>query len=245
MGAGENQHMSPSVTAESPVHSSKAANQAAFKAMLKTRQLLMQELIQIKKDGGGSQQVAAWQQKNADRLEELQVQSVALAAARPPSRMPEITQINLPKDTSETRREFMKERVRLFNDRARVHNETLQATPAERRAAMEEWAKLNATALAQQAARARTMREERPVAGMPRLPDSPMIPERASPELTDFLTKRHTMMKEKMEMTSSLQTVTPEQQRQAMEQWYIKNASRIEAMQTAALRLSSTRQPPY
>lgn len=165
--------------------------------------------------------------------------------AQPPfsSYTPQTAPAPAPPGQSETTQAFMQERTRLMQAQQQAMRGLAQAPPEERHAAMEKWHQENAGALAAQQELAVKMgAESRP----PRLrvPSEPSIPESATPEMREFLTARHAVMKDQMEMLNQLDTAPAEQRHQAMEKWHEQNAPRLQAMQAAATKLSQSQPSP-
>jgi hypothetical protein len=146
---------------------------------------------------------------------------------------------------SEVATAFHAGRAKLMRDQQQHMRQLAHATPEERHQSMEKWHEEHAAdeLAAQQQLAIQMGAESRP----PKLhiPSAPNIPGNATPELREFLTARHVVMKDHMEMMNQLQNATPEKRHQAMEKWHEQNASRLETMQTAASRLSESQPPPH
>ncbi len=146
---------------------------------------------------------------------------------------------------SETTQAFMQARSRLQQDHQKLLHTLRNASPEEHAQTLEKWHQEHATELAAQQELAVRMGAETLPARLP-IPAKPRIPENATPELREFLTARHAVIKDQMEMMNQLRDAPPEEQHQAMEKWHQANSGRLEAMQTTATKLSQS-QPanPY
>jgi len=148
-----------------------------------------------------------------------------------------------PPAPSEAATAFQAGRAKLMRDHQQLMREMAHATPEERHQSMEKWREEHADELAAQQQLAIQMgAESRPP--QLRVPSAPRIPDNATPELREFLTARHAVMKDQTEMMNQLQNATPEERHQAMEKWHQQNATRLEAMQTAASQLAKSQPPP-
>lgn len=154
-----------------------------------------------------------------------------------PQQNPSARQLPIPPGASENLKTFLTERNRLRAERMQMEVRLGTATPEERAQAMEKWRQENAVALSSLPPRAQEMATQSH-GSHHHVPSAPRIPENASPELRKVLTDRHALMKERVEMMNQLQNATPEERRQAMEQWRAKNASHLEETQAAASNLS-------
>lgn len=157
----------------------------------------------------------------------------------PSSQAPSPHQAVLPVDSSDTLKTFLAARQQLQKGHAKMMAGLKNATPEERTQALEKWHQEHATELAAQQELAVKMGAESRPARLPILA-KPRIPENATPELREFLTARHDVMKDQMELMNQLSDAPPEQQHHAMEKWNKQNSTRLEAMQIAATKLSQS-----
>lgn len=144
--------------------------------------------------------------------------------------------------TGHAAEKFHQERARLMHARRELVKQLVDSSPEKRDEAMELWDEENSEALdAQQQLAIQMAAESEPPRF--RVPTAPRIPENATPELREFLTARHAVMKDRAEMMDQLRDYSGEERHQAMEKWHEKNTSRLEAMQTTASRLTEARKP--
>ena len=168
-----------------------------------------------------------------------------IPVARPPSPrpipQPETAQVS--SGQSESMKAFLLERDRLQQDRQKLIEALRTATPEERRKVMEKWHAENAPAhTAQQELAIKMGAEFRPP--QLRIPPEPRIPENATPELREFLTARYALMKDQSEMMNQLADASPEERQQATQKWHEQSATRREAMQATASKLSKASSRP-
>lgn len=139
--------------------------------------------------------------------------------------------------------EMRENQTKLMESRQKLMEDMKGASPEEMRSAMEKWQSENAQALAKQQQLASQLRSESRSSVPPDLPE-PRIPENASPEMRELITARHALMKDQMETMRSLETVSPEERRIAMEEWRTENTKKFEAVHAAAKKLSES-QPKH
>ena len=210
---------------------------ALDQAALEERRAITQEIAKLAKSGLSPEQISAWHEKNAARLE-ANVQKLAAISARQNSvPRPYIQEVQIPAGASEALETFLMERAKLNNEQVRIHNQTLKAPPKEREQALEDWQNQNVAALEAQADRAAQVSAETPPPTL-RVPTAADIPRNATPELRDFLTQRNTIIQAEADVTARLKTATPEERQHALEAWRATNPLPVRAMQQAADRLA-------
>lgn len=148
----------------------------------------------------------------------------------------------IPPAPSEAAIAFQAGREKLMGAHQQLMRLMQEAGPGEQQQIMEKWHEEHAAELAAQQQLAIQMgAESRPI-NIP-VPSAANIPANATPELREFLTARHAVMKDQAEMLNQLQNATPDQRQQAMQKWHEQNATRLEAMQSAASQLSKSQAP--
>ncbi len=138
---------------------------------------------------------------------------------------------------------FLVTREKLMRSRQQLMQGLADSAPEERHKAMEKWHKENAEALgAQQQLAIRMGAESR----LPRvLIQEPRIPDNATPELREFLTTRHALMKDRAEMMNQLRDATPEEQQNTMKAWHESYSERLAALRSLASKTSLSVSPSH
>lgn len=215
---------------------------ALDQAALEERRAFTQEIAKLAKSGLSPEQISAWHEKNAARLEANGQKLAAISARQNSVPQPYIQQIHIPAEASEVMKSFLMERAKLNNEQVRIHNQTLQASPKERSRAIEDWQNQNTAALEAQAARAAQISTESPPPTL-RVPTEADIPRNATPELRDFLTRRNAIIQALSDLNARLETANLEESQQVVQDWKIENSARTNALQKAALHLSAGDNP--
>ncbi len=198
------------------------------------RKSLAREMMALVESGASPQEIETWHEANAARHQALRDAAIAMAARQTPPELPFIEEIQLPEGASRNMEEFLLQRAVLHNSRVELLNRLHQATEEERQQALETLQSQNEEALEVQRALAVQISEEGFLSEEQEIAADPNIPPDASPELEDFLTKRHALMKEQIALLNQYRSATPEARQQALEDWHENNFSRLNALRKAA-----------
>ena len=143
----------------------------------------------------------------------------------------------------ETTVAFHASRAKLMRSHRQLMQGLAGATPEERQQAMAKWHKENSEALkAQQQPPKQIHSESRPVC---MVDQEPRIPDNATPELREFLTTRHALMKDRAEMMSQLRDATLEEQQNTMKAWHESYSERLAALRSLASKTSLSASPSH
>jgi hypothetical protein len=193
------------------------------------------------------QQIQAWRQQNATALANQQQFALNMAAESAVQPMAATVRFNIPANASQTMKDFLTTQASMANTRAQIHNQLLNALPAEVSEAQISQTQLSEVQtfhqqqganLQLQAQRAQTLASEsarRPK----RLPPPLMIPAGATPQLRALLTARDQLMRDQINFSNQYVNATPAARQAALAQWMQQNAGRIQQMQQSARNLSA------
>ena len=186
-------------------------------------------------DKDGMQAMEQWHRANSPRLEAVQQLAARIAASRPAIEPPLITSVAIPADASPELEEFLVERAHLYNQGV-VVGRRMAAAPAEAATVWEEWSKAQTAASDTLGRRLQALQAQTPVRVM-EVPPAPLIPQDASPELAAFLTERHSLLKERVEVERRAILEAKETREEAVARWLSENKIRLErnANQAASL----------
>ncbi len=206
--------------------------------VMKERHLIVAEVLKLLKEGATSEQVEEWHERNSARLAANQQKLAAMAARQISVARPYIAEVRISPGASGPMQELLMGRAELHNDRARIENQMLQASPRLREEALAAWELQNTAAIAAQGELAKQVSNESQVPTI-QPPPTPRVPANASPELRSLLAARHAFMTAQAEITDRLRNASPEEREQAIEDWHTQNSAGLQALQEAAVQVSN------
>jgi hypothetical protein len=224
-------------------------NQATEQAFQNEQRTLARQQLALVAGGATPQQIKAWNRQNAAQFAQQQqrVQAMATASAlqlRPTNRQPRI-----PPDASPTLKAFLTTQAALANAQAQIHNQLVrQATASGQGLTSAQVGKMeqqeeqlfrqqNAALLNLQAQRSQALANA-PVPVM-RSSSAPLvIPPNATPQMAAFLTTRHQIRQELVQISNQYANATPAVRAAAMQNWYRQNAAQFAQLRQQAQSLS-------
>lgn len=243
---------SPSTSASSqPASPSSAAqpttsDQGTLLTFQQNQQALAQSLNALFAQNPTPQQLQSWQQQNATALANQQQLAQTLAAESAVQPLPVVAQPNIPANASPTLAAFLTTQATLANARAQLHNQLVNALPAEvteeqvsamQQQEMQLFQQQHATDLQAQQQRAQTLADESASQPLP-VPPPLVIPPGSTPQMTAFLTARDQLMRAQITFSNQYVTATPAVRQAAMAQWQQQNAASFQQLQALAQNLS-------
>ena len=176
-----------------------------------------------------------WYGKNAARVAAVGRAAEHVAATLPALEAKIITAVQIPNDASPDLEEFLVERARMHNEGIRIR-QRLDADPAQAAAILEKWRADEAASAEKQ--RLHTAAVHAQMADwVPDVPLHPQIPLDASPALTEFLTDRHAILRERTEAQRQAEKTAPGTKEKAAAQWDAANKARLDRLAEKAALL--------
>jgi hypothetical protein len=230
------------------ISSQESASSATLAAYQQEQEALVQEWQTLVSQGATQQQLDVWLQQNAMQLQAQQqlAQILALESALQP--MPVITSVDIPANASSTLQDFLMGQASLANAGAQIYNQLLQAMPSavtEQDIDSMEQQKVQlfqqqyAGDLQLQAQRAQILAAESASQPIP-VPEPPVIPPDAPPQLQAYLTARNALATERAQLWNQYAAADPAVRQAAMQQWQQQNAGRLEQLSEMAQELSNS-----
>lgn len=205
---------------------------------MEERRLIAAEVSKLLKEGATSGQLEEWHETNSARLAAHRQKMLAMAARQVPVLRPYHTEVEITPGASGAMEEFLMNRAQMQNDRTRIENQVLQASPRLREEALAAWELQNTAAIAAQGELAKQVSNESQLPAI-QPPPSPRIPANATPELSSFLATRHALFREQAAMLNGHRNLSPEEREQALENWQAKNSAMLNELQETAAQLST------
>lgn len=245
------QQASPAQASSSGGTKSVDVQETVQQAFQREQQALARDMDRT--SGLDSAQLEAWRTRNAVRLSAQQERAKLIAAESSLVPLPEQPlEPNVPADASPVLKEFLTTRSRLVRSQAQIHNELLDALPQEvteaqveemRAKEMALFLQRNGKDLKAQTQRAKAMSEESAWKPLPAPPPLSFPPE-ATPEMKAFLTARHQLMSEQIEVWN--RNPEPATRDPAMREWMKQNTSHLQQVSDLAVKSSnnSTKKAP-
>ena len=222
--------------------------QATLQAFQQQKQALLQQREALVDQGATPEQLQAWQQQNAPQFAALQQQAQAMATASALQPMPTNNmQPSIPANASQTLKDFLTAQANLANARAQIHNQLMQALPANASAAqvgqmqqqeIEMFQQQHSGDMQLQAQRAQALANESAQRPLPALPPL-QVPPNATPQLAAYLTQRYQLMQSQIQLSNQYAGAAPAVRQAAMLQWQQQNAASIQQMRQQAQALSN------
>jgi hypothetical protein len=198
--------------------------------------------------GATAQQIATWREQTAPEFESLQetAQQMSLKSELQPERT--VRRVNVPRNASSTLSDFLTTRAELENARVQLRNqmlETLPSNPTEEQieAVMQQVRQVSQQQhsadwqlQAQRADALGAEPESRPL----RLPEPPVMPPNAAPQLQAFIKARNALLKGRAQLWNQYLTADPVTRRAAMQQWRHQNASGLNQLSQLAAALANS-----
>ena len=215
--------------------------------LLTARTTLLQELNAAQEAVKGMGHAARlnatieWHRRNATRVEAVSRRTGQYAATLLQPAPAPIHEVQIPVDASPELEELLVERARMHNENIRIQ-QRLAAEPEKRDEILAQWQGGIAEASGRQDALARSATAKAPQ-WVPPVPLQPLIPLDASPELADFLTARHALLRERAEAAKAAIQRNPAAGgdpaagEEALARWDAQNRARLESLAEKAARL--------
>jgi hypothetical protein len=202
------------------------------------RQTLAGQFSALLANGATLDQIQAWRQQNAAQFASQRQQAQAIAASQPAQPISYITDVDLPANASQTMDDFLTARANLFNLRAQIHNQQLQATGSvDDAAGSATFTQQNAAALQAQAQRAQALALEadrQPMVAPPPL----VLPPNATANLTAFLTLRDQLMRAQIAVHNQNLQADASTRQAALLAWKQVNQGQFQQLQALAQNLN-------
>lgn len=209
---------------------------------------LAQEQQALSDSGATPEQIQAWQLQNVQRIAAQQhlAQRISLLGAWDQSPPP--GPATIPVGASPTLGAFLRDRTGLAHARAALHNQRVQALPADATAEeivqgqqeeTAQFAQQQAATLAAQVQRAQNLAQEsaRRVAAMP---PALQIPAGATPQMAAYLVARDQIMRAQVQFRNQYAGADPAARQAALEQWQQQHAAASEQLHVLADALAQT-----
>jgi len=171
------------------------------------------------------QALEAFREKQRASLMALHAKARTIAENQPRTPRPYVSEVMIPGDASPEMEELLVKRAEMQNERIRLENSLLDATPEEREAArrnFDEQALFKRKSMAELGAKAAAQTAAQPIPPVPEL----RIPPAAAPEVKAFLQERHRQMTERRTFEEGLRELPPHERDQARKGWDKQQFSR-------------------
>jgi len=237
---------SSSQNIESAAPAAQVANPSAAQSLAQQQQSLFQQRQALIDQGATQEQLAAWHRQNASQFAALRQQAQSLSNTAALQLRPTNHQPNIPANASPALKDFLTAQASLANARAQIHNQLVQAMPANatsdqvrklQKQEREAFQKQHGADLQTQRQKALALAHDSPSA-VPSLPPTLSIPADASPQLAAFLTTRDQVMRSEIQLQNQYATADAATRHAAMKQWRQQNAALLQQMQQQAKTLS-------
>lgn len=224
-----------------------ADREALRNAFLAKQMTLAQEEQSLEAGGANPEQLHAWREANATRFaaQVRRAQQIALQAALDPAPLMTSTAAAVPTESSPALAAALATRTKLTNGRAQIHNQLVQAMPADpTEGEIGQMQEREEQLVAQQfgadealqVKQAKTLADDSAAQIQP-LPPPCQIPPGATPQLAAFLATRDQLMREEVQLRNQYAAADPAMRRTAVQQWREQNASRFAQLHAQAAAL--------
>jgi len=209
---------------------------------------LIQDWETLVSQGATEDQIAAWRQQVAARLQAQQQRAQTLATASALQPMPAVTTI--PANAPDALNAFLTTHAALANARAQIHNQLLQSMPAGATAAQvgamrqqeeQTFQQQYAGELALHAQQAQALANATAPQPLP-VPGPPVIPPNAPPRLRAYITARTALLSAYAQTWNQYLNADPATRQAAMQQWQQSNAAQIKTLKQLTQDLSTENQ---
>ena len=222
---------------------------AALQTYRQEQQALAQEWQTLISQGATMQQLEAWRQQHAARIQAQQQRAQALALASALQPIPVIAEAIIPADASSNLEEFLTTQATLANARARIHNQLLQSLPSgatqEQVSAMRQqeqqiFQQQHSADLQLQKQQAQALANTSAPQPLP-APGSPVVlPPNAPPQLKAYISARDALLSARAQIWNQYVTADPAARQAAMQQWQQQNAGQLNKLRQLARALSNS-----
>jgi len=240
--SGQSSSQNPAAAAPA----AQVANPSAEQSLVQLQQSLFEQREALIDQGATQEQLAAWRRQNASKFAALRQQAQSLSNASALRLRSTNLQPHIPANASPAMKDFLTAQASLANARAQIHNQLVQAMPAN--ATSEQVSKMqqqerqifrqqHGADLQTQQQRDQALAADSPPAARP-VPPPLHIPADASPQLAAFLTTRDQVMRSKIQLQNQYASAAPAARQAAMKQWRQQNAHLLLQMQQQAKTLA-------